>query len=118
MSNTTAEQDVSATTVEFLAITAFGWACADSPAMAIQKAQSSISYGAKPRKGSKKWEEAQKRIQLWMVPSTWHGTENFRPVDEDGNPVGILLHGHYKPEDKTAQYEVMDKAIKGWLENR
>jgi hypothetical protein len=119
MSNTTTEQDVSAPTIEFLAITGFGWAYADSPAMAIQKAQSNVSYGAKkPRKGTKKWEEAQAKIQLWMVPSTWHGTDNYRPVDEDGNPVGILLHGHYKPEDKTAQYEVMDSAIKGWLEKR
>tara|TARA_R100001463_G_scaffold3387_3_gene13824 strand:+ start:1056 stop:1409 length:354 start_codon:yes stop_codon:yes gene_type:complete len=117
MSKITTEQDVS-TKIEFLAITGFGWAYADSPAMAIQKAQSNISYGAKPRKGSKKWEEAQDKIQLWMVPSNCHGTENFRPVDEDGNPVGILLHGHYKPEDKVTQFGVMDKAIKGWLEKR
>ncbi len=118
MNKTTTEQAVSAPTIEFLAINGFGWAYADSPAMAIQHAQSNLAYGASPRRGSKKWKEAQAKIQLWMVPSTWHGVDNYRPVDEDGNPVGILLHGHYNPEDKVAQYEVMDKAVKGWLENR
>ncbi len=118
MSNTTTKQDVSAPTIEFLAITGFGWAYADSPAMAIQHAQSNLAYGASPRRGSKKWKEAQAKIQLWMVPSTWHEVDNYRPVDEDGNPVGILLHGHYKPEDKVTQFGVMDKAIKGWLEKR
>ena len=104
--------------IEFLAVTSFGYAFDDSPAMAIQKAQKHISYGLKLKRNSREWREAQDKIMLWMVPSTWHGTDNYCPVDEGGNPVGILLHGHHRPEDKTTSFEVMDSAIKKWLKNK
>jgi len=118
MTKTKENQTVSAPTIEFLAITFFGYACEESPAMAIQKAQKFISYGVKPKRMSKEWVKAQDDIILWMVPSNWHGTDNFCPVDEEGNPIGILLHGHYKPKDKIDSYGVMASALDEWKANK
>jgi len=100
--------------IEFLAVTAFGYAFADSPAMAMSKIQAYAynPYGQKPRKGSEGWQRAQDGIILWMVPSNqWTGTEFYRPVDKDGKPCGILLHGYRETEQALEAYNKMEVAL-------
>ena len=100
------------TVIEFLAVAPFGWGSSTSPAGAIAKVQDYTFFDKRPRKGSEKWKKAQAAIQLWMVRSDeWVGTNNYRPIDKDGEPCGILLHGYHSPDQHLQTYDKMAVAI-------
>jgi hypothetical protein len=99
--------------INFLAVAPYGWGYSTSPAQAIAKVQDFTFYDKRPRKGSDKWKKAQAAIQLWMVRADeWVGTNNYRPIDKDGNNVGILLHGYHSPDQHLQTYDLMAKAAR------
>jgi len=112
------EQPVVSAKIEFVAVTPWGWGSAESPAIAVSKVQSLLTYsGTTPKKGSKEWKKAQNRINLWMVrEDEWDRLESYAPANKDGN-VGILLHGWVNPEWQLEAYDHMNKAVKEWAAN-
>tara|TARA_A200000159_G_scaffold83377_1_gene77092 strand:+ start:45 stop:377 length:333 start_codon:yes stop_codon:yes gene_type:complete len=98
--------------VEFIAVAQFGWKHASSPAMAIQKVRDFTFMQDRPERGSDEWEESQDAIQLWMVKSDeWIGLNHYCPIDQHGQPCGLLLHGYKNKEDQLETYERMSEAV-------
>mgnify|MGYP005991261129 FL=1 len=100
------------TTVEFIAVAQFGWRAASSPAMAIQKVRDCTFLQDRPERGSDEWVQAQESIQLWMVKSDeWIGLNHYCPIDQHGQPCGLLLHGYNNEEDQLETYDRMSEAV-------
>ena len=76
----------------YLAVNGLGWSIATSPFEAI--AGLNLNYqGNKRTFGSKKWKEEANRVNLWFIPDqeSFHGTNNYEPVNKDGAIAGIPL---------------------------
>lgn len=87
----------------YVAITGFGWAFAATPWEAMALVPWNYE-DKKPKATSKEYAKATKAVQIWHCrESDCAGFEYFRPIDENGDPIGTVIYprpANATPESK------------------
>ena len=77
----------------YLAVNFLGWATATSPWGALGKLELAMS-SKRITVGSDQFKKCTDEVYLYYLPdeSKFEGTNNYAPIDKDGNPYGIPLY--------------------------
>lgn len=96
-------------TIEYVAITPWGWIKGSSPLEALRGV---LELASDEEKMDKKWE---KNVHLWMVlDKEWDRINGWSPANKDGT-VGVCLYGFTEePEWRDQIYVALSEAYEKW----